>query len=405
MFFSRVKRMVTKIYAQKSYKTFCKNAEKQQYKVNVGIDKIKDGVIVNNFSDGFGIFTADGKFVESSRQFRGVRSQFVPKNIPENPPYVDKEVVFLGNVYPHFGHFLLEHMNRAYALVKPEFHDMSVVLINNYDLKEVPAYVYGLLEAMGIRKENIIILNTTTRFKTVYVPQQSFNIPFFYADSFVDAFECMAERTNGKDYEKIYVSRAKLSSGKTYGEEEIQNIFKRNGFHIIYPETLPLKEQISFMKNCRVLAGCAGTALHLSLFMPKGGTVIQIKRNKKIKDNFFIQNLINSAKKLNSFYVSGSVEKVHTSHGSEMPQIIGMTKYMREFFNDNGFAYNQDEKIPNDYELEQYITAMKQFKSKRGNPFFYNVKKIILKLLACFVPGRINRSRFRKYMKRLLGIA
>lgn len=397
--------MAIKFYTTLSYKLFCKKVQKHQRKIEVGIDTVPLGTIVNEHDSGFGVFTSDGKFVESSRQLRGKRSQFIPNKPTKNVPYVDKEVVYFGNVYPHFGHFLLEHMNRAWALENKKYQDMPIVLINNYDLKEAPEYIYSLLDLLGVKKENIIILNENTRFRSVHIPHQAFDIPIFYADEFTKPFETMAKRATGKDYDKIYVSRAKLARGKTFGEEAIQKIFELNGFHIIYPETLPLGEQISFMKNCRVLAGCAGTALHLSLFMPKGGTVIQIKRNRENKDNFDVQNLINSAKKMESFYISGSVEKVRSQHSTEMPQIIGLTKYMRAFFNDNNFIYNPELNIPSDKVWQQYTIAMQDFKSRRGVPVVYKIKNLLVKLLACFVPGRENRSRFRKYMKRLLGLS
>ena len=54
-----------------------------------------------------------------------------------------------------------------------------------------------------------------------------------------------------------------------------------------------MTEQIALVKNARVLAGCAGTALHLALFMAPGGVVVQIKRNARAKCNADIQNLIN----------------------------------------------------------------------------------------------------------------
>lgn len=393
--------MFTKFYAPGSYVRHCKARARAQYKINVEIDCVSGGTIVNEHENVFGVFDGNGVFVDASRQMRGGNCQFIPKFVADDKvPYVDSDVIYFGNVYPHFGHFLLEHMNRAWGMLKnAKLAGLQIVLVNSQNINPVPKYIYDLLDAFGIQHDKIIILNETTKFRNVYVPHQSFNIPCYYADEFANPFEYMVAQTDGMSYDKIYVSRAKLTSGRTYGENGIQEIFAKNGFHIIYPETMPLKQQISFMKNCRVLAGCAGTALHLALFMPRGGTVIQIKRNRIIKDNFDIQNMINSVKNLNSYYVAASVEQVRTPHSTRMPQIIGMTKYMKKFFDDNNFVYLPDTQIPTNAEWREYNAAINNFKATVGSPFIYKTKNLVIRLIACFIIGRERRGRFRKYMK------
>lgn len=388
-----------KFYAPNSYKRQCMARAHAQRKISVKTDCVSGGTIVNAHEHGFGVFDGNGKFVAASRQMRGHNCQFIPRDIPNNVPYVDADVIYFGNVYPHFGHFLLEHMNRAYGLLQDGMRNLPIVLVNNQNVNPVPKYIYDLLDALGVSRDKIIILNETTKFRNVYIPHQSFNIPLYYADEFSKPFEYMAAQMGGVGYDKIYVSRAKLKSGRTYGEDGIQEIFAKNGFHIIYPETMPLTEQISFMKNCRVLAGCAGTALHLALFMPRGGTVIQIKRNRVNKDNFDVQNMINSVKNFNSYYVAASVERVRTPHSTSMPQIIGLTKYIKKFFDDNGFKYSPNAQIPTDDDWREYNAAMEKFKAASSSPFIYKFKNLIIKLMACLIIGRERRGRFRKNMK------
>ena len=45
-------------------------------------------------------------------------------------PYIDEDAIFIGNVFPQFGHFLLEHMNRAYALLDDKYKNMKLILVN-----------------------------------------------------------------------------------------------------------------------------------------------------------------------------------------------------------------------------------------------------------------------------------
>ena len=180
--------MSIKFYTSLHYSQFCKRAAARQYVVPGGVDVIPDGTIVNAHERGFGVFDADGRFVAASAQMRGRRHQFVP-SVPEKVPYLDMDVVYFGNVYPHFGHFLLEHMNRAWGVLRDEMRELPIVLVNNQNINPVPKYTYDLLDCLGIARDNIIILNETARFRNVYIPHQAFNIPFYWTDDFVKAYE------------------------------------------------------------------------------------------------------------------------------------------------------------------------------------------------------------------------
>lgn len=398
--------MSIRCYADKSWLKWFNKETRNQYMRDVKINEYKNGIIVNEKLHGFGVFDENFRFVKSSAQVRKNNGNFYPKFNHENIPYVDANVVFVGNVYNQFGHFLLEHMNRAYAILDKKYADMKYVLINNKSVNPVPEYMFAFLELLGIKRENIIILEQTTRFKNVYVPDQGFNLPVYSSDKFGKTFDKIASNVNDPKtiYDKIYVSRAKLKSRKTYGEEKVQKIFERNGFKVIYPETLPLVDQIALMKGCRVLAGCAGTALHMALFMKSGGTVIQIKRNGMVKDNATTQYLINKTKNLDSVFINSSIEKIKTDHCADRPQIIGVDKNMAAFFKDFGFKTTAKDFEKDDDAFAEYEAAMTQYQSLHGTSGTEKLKHKIVRITSCFVPGRYNRSVYRRWLKGKLGI-
>ena len=373
---------------------------------DVHISEYHNGIIVNEKLRGFGVFDEHFHFVKSSSQVRKNNGNFYPKFNHNNIPCVDEDVVFVGNVYNQFGHFLLEHMNRAYARLDDKYKNMKYVLINNKSVDPVPEYMFTLLELLGIKRQNILILEHTTQFRNVYVPDQGFNLPVYSSDKFGQTFQKIADNVKSEKtvYDKIYVSRAKLKSRKTYGEEKIQQIFERNGYKVIYPETLPLEQQIAIIKDCKYLAGCAGTALHLALFMKPGGTVIQIKRNSLNEDSAPTQYLINNTKQLNSIFINASIETVRTDHGSETPQIIGVNDNMRKFFEDFHFKM-----VKSDFEFDavahdEYEHALVEYQSVHGTKFMELVKRKIVRITACFIPGRYNRSVYRRWLKKKFGL-
>lgn len=312
--------------------------------------------------------------------------------------YVDKEVIYLGQTPGHFGHFLINTLDRAWPLTIDEFKDKAVVIIKTYYNNE--SY-YSLLEYLGVRKENIIILDKTTQFKSVLVPQRSFKHKEIISQQFVDTFKKIASNiTKSYPYNKIYVSRTNFvnknnSGNMLFGEKQIENIFKQKGYHVIYPESLTIAEQIGYMKNCRHLAGVAGTALHLALFMQDGGEVVQINRSKC--SFAYAQMQINNIKQHHSVYIDASIEKYKTNHSALVPQIIGCNKYVQDFLKSSKFVFSQSDiaEQPNVY--SDYLQACKntlRLKFVRSR-FLHQLIAVMVRIICVFIPSRQLRHAIR----------
>lgn len=390
------------IYADNKYcKYLCGKINKFYKKNPPKLLCVPKGIIANHPGVGFGVFDKDSRFVKSSIQnHKGQKGQIVPKFNLNDVKYINSDVMFLCHTgHNHFGHFLLEQINRAWCLCNKNFQGIKLVIIDEKNIGKIPNFVYELLGLLGVKKQDVILLNKTTQFKNVYIPEAGFDMVSFYTDKFIEMYNKMSNKIpNDKIYDKIYVSRyAMPEDRRTFGENKIQKIFEKNGYKIIYPEKLPLKKQIALVKNCKILAGCAGTALHLALFMKKGEKVIQIKRNSIVNDNAPIQYLINMAKGLDSVFIAGSVESRKTEHWSFVPQVIGVTPYMKQFFDDNGFMYNSDDLIVDEKEMTVYKNMLKKFPYK--NPVVKWIQRKFIHFSSCLIPGRIARKKYRNFLR------
>ncbi len=400
--------MSYKVYGDEKYKKYLAHQIRRQKMCEMNIECVPNGIIVNEHLHGFGVFDSNFKFVKSSSQVRENNGQFIPKFNHKNIPYIDADAVFVGNVMPQFGHFLLEHMNRAYAFLDPKFKNAKAVLIDNKSVSPVPEYMFRLLELVGVKRENIIILTQTTRFRNVYVPRQGYNLPVYSSAEFGATYQKIASnfKIPKSAPRKIYMSRCKLKSRKTYGEEAVQNVFQKNGFTIFYPETMTLDEQIKTVAGAEVLAGCAGSALHLSLMMKPGGTVIQLKRNRLNKDNASTQYLLNRTVNLNSIFICASCEKVKTGHGAEAPQVIGGgNKYLKEFFDDYGFKYTARDIAPDAGAMKEYDAALQEYIKSHGSRLSVLIRRKIVRFSACLIPGRENRNHWRHWLRAKLKLS
>jgi len=377
---------------------------------SLNIKCIPNGIIaIGRTAYSFGVFDEKGVYVKESMLLRCKR---MGNSIPTastmiNPQYLDCDAVYLGDLgNPSFGHYILENWNRAYAFCDEKYRKMKFVLVNDMRIESIPNFVAELARLLGISPENFIFLNESTRFRNVYVPEQGFMMAQFSTKEFGKIYAQIAEKVKEKTvFEKIYMSRAALKHRKTYGEEKVQGIFEKNGYRIVYPEQLPLEEQIALVKNCKSLAGCAGTALHLALFMPNGGNVIQLKRNKRKSDNCGVQYLITQAKGIDLVVIEASIEKYKTKHFDKYPQIIGVTEHLKRFFDDNGFTYSSEDIDYDRQSYEEYIRANEDFLTNLGRSRLERrLQELIVQAMACFIPSRLHRNAFRGKMRKLFGI-
>lgn len=390
-------------YSDDKYKRFLmQKIAKISCRDDMDIDTVAGGsFIIDTNTGAFGVFDDRGILVNSSLQYRGKTAQFIPKFYAPDD-YMDCDAVFLGNTYPHFGHFLLEHLNRGWGIAQINSKNIKYVLVDNQNMG-AKQWMIEFLKLAGVPEKDILILNKSMRFNKIYIPYQSLNIVSgWYGNEFKNVFNVMRENS-GSDtvYDKVYVSRAKLNDYmRVWGEEKVQHIFEKNGFKVIYPETMPLSQQIAIISHAKVLAGCAGTALHLALIMCDGTRVIQLNRTSAVKDNGEIQYRLCMIKNQDIDIISASVEEFQSTHGGfHAPQIIGVNKYLKQFFDENNFKYDDDDLAIDKDALAEYRARLDEFKKNNGGQFYIKFKKKFIKYVSCIVPGRVRRGKFRKWLK------
>lgn len=373
---------------------------------NISIDDInfvEYGTICVDAADMSGVvYDASGNLCAMSitRRFGGHMhiSKFKPTQ-----NFIDETVVFAGGgyIFRHFGHFLIEGMGRLYPALDATYKNKKFVFVVGRKTKSLPGFVMKFLAGLGINSDNIILINKTTRFRGVYVPPQGAIITQYISPMMMQVFDKIAENLGNakiKTYDKIYLSRGKMNDGRTFGEKSIEKIFAKNGYKIIYPETLPLSHQITLAHNCKYMAGTAGTALHLALFMRVGGTVIQIKRNSLPGDNAGIQHDICNLRKLNFTYIDGSIEIIPSLHFTSQPQILGVTPELKQFFIDNNFRFSTRDIVPDtDAWMAYEVQLHKHIKHQR----YKKIIKPIARFVSMFGITKYRRKNIREFIMRI----
>lgn len=382
------------------------NEEKYPDLIIDDVEEIERGIIVLDHSfQNTGVYYPDGQLCAPS-----ILQRYEIKDILHKykkhisiKQYIDEEVIYIGTGYmfEHFGHFLIEGTSRLWPLLYPKYKNMKVA-ISLKNRKDIPSFVRKMLNALGVLDSNIIIVNKNTQFAKVFIPHQSSIVDVNILPITKQVFDKIASELGNENiqtYEKIYLSRGAMNDGRTFGEAKIENMFAKNGYKIIYPEKLPLEQQITLAHCCKELAGTAGSALHLAFFMKPGGRVIQIKRNSNNSDNINIQNMIGVVSHLETVLIYGSIETHQTEHFTLAPQIIGVTPQMIRFFNDNGFEYDESDLTPDNAEFEKYKNQLKKYTKHQK---FIKIMNFPIRVISLFGITKQGRECVREFLRSLI---
>jgi len=124
-----------------------------------------------------------------------------------------------------------------------------------------------------------------------------------------------------------------------------------------------------------------------------------LKRNSKDDCSAPTQYMINNTLDLKSVFISPSVEETPTGHFTNAPQIIAVNKYMKQFLDDFGFKYTDEDIAENREVLAEYRAQMVEYKKTQGSVRANKIKHALIKYSACLIPGRERRGRYRAYLK------
>lgn len=215
----------------------------------------EDAIITAN-----GCYDSNGNIIEVSKHKRG--RQTSPGSFPIqnyssttecNPDKTIDEAYFINyaNV-GHWGHFLTETIARVNHL---DGDSMNVISVGN--LGAIPK-IYP--------QHNYSYFTTPIRCKKLILPIPTMVNCYSVFPEHIDSCRKLGDYYGRGEigYDKVYLSRTKLSRGNrwTEGEPELERLLKDAGWNIIHMQEHSAKEQIGILENSRIISGCIGSAFH-----------------------------------------------------------------------------------------------------------------------------------------------
>lgn len=245
--------------------------------------------------------------------------------------YIDEDVVFLGALSSHYGHFITEGLSRLWFFLNQENECLKAVYISD----SIGNRFLDCFKFFGIEDKNLLEITKPTRFRSVIVPEQSIRLHDFYHLKYKQTIDRIKEKIEPAQYKKVFFSKAKSGNGRGIGELPIQNVFEENGFAIFYPEKMSMRETISVIKGCNEFVATSGTNIHNSIFMNDGEEAICINRSAHFHP---LQIMIDRMKKLRVSYIDAFVFSSDKNFG-DAPCFLATTSLLLSFFKSKKMRY------------------------------------------------------------------
>ena len=139
-----------------------------------------------------GVLNQSGEYITESCQ----KNRFEKGYSVENTKFENRRVLYFGYFKKHWGHFLMECLTRMWVFASEyeNYKDISIIYLPQDSSQKIDGNYLELLKLLGIRENQLEMLQEPTTFSEVLIPEKSNYIYGYYTREFKSIFEKI--RTN-----------------------------------------------------------------------------------------------------------------------------------------------------------------------------------------------------------------
>lgn len=212
-----------------------------------------------------GVYSKDGEFVALSRLVRNGNRLTFPAQF-EAETTEQRNAVYCGRWFDHFGHFILESLARLWC--SDDYPDHVLCWsVPEGETARPKQWQLDLVKFLCGERE-LMFINEPTRFLQVVVPKAGFEIPGRFSTEHVRFL-----RSHGRPYAPmpktfLWLSRSKVEPAYGLLNSDVLELhLAATGWQIIYPELLSVEEQVNLLAGAERIAGEEGSALHMLMLV------------------------------------------------------------------------------------------------------------------------------------------
>lgn len=278
--------------------------------------------------------------VEGKLTYRSyLNSQIDVDGISPNDTSADGKVIYLGDFLNIWGHCITDNLKRIWYLKTEEGKKLVEmgykIVCTSKKAKSLSKAFIELLAYIGINGNEIQVVSYGSKYKEIIVPEDCFTVTHQYYKEYKDIIDEIRNKIPIREnsYQKVYFSRSKLKNGRDFGEGVIENLFVQLGYKIIYPETLPLKEQLEILRNCKCFAATEGSVSHVAMFCSDGVKCTIVRKTVSLNGYQFSVNMLRN---LDVTYLDAHASLFRIFDGSYGPFLMYVNENVVSFAKDHG---------------------------------------------------------------------
>ncbi|GAA2124494.1 glycosyltransferase family 61 protein [Nocardioides bigeumensis] len=261
------------------------------------------------------VYDADGRLVRRSQRLGGLGgAQRVAADanrlgpLTVEPERLAGHWMYGGHWFRHFGHFFTETITTLW----PEPPADCDGLVFHAYYRETPppdSWQPDLLELAGYGGLPIrLVQHTPMVVEQLTVPSRPVVLNGWAHPEAALVWDRVVTAAGGPatGTERLFLSRSKFEAeggnpireARTSAEWNagLDAAFTERGFEVVHPQDLSVRDQVRLVAGAGMLAGSAGTALHLAAFGPGGRRVLEVGDARLPESMNPMQRVINAAR-------------------------------------------------------------------------------------------------------------
>lgn len=215
------------------------------------------------------------------RQLTNTSGEFGSHFRGYNERTVDGELFSFDAAFPgHFGHVTTEQLSHMWGWESARERNPAVRPIVSVTRSGMPAFQRQLFSALGIDPDSIELIRPD---EAVHVESIITSTPAFENPHFVDLdmrrvwqnllHGFPPDVATGRP-EKVFISRKPGTPRAASNCLEIERLFEKHGFVVVYPEDLSYAEQAHTFAAAKVIGGFTGSGMFTMMFNPDAKIIL-----------------------------------------------------------------------------------------------------------------------------------
>ena len=210
---------------------------------------------------------------------------------------IDGETLWITDYWSSgYFHWLTDTLSRLFVV---RDRNLPLILPASYESRD---FVKASLDAFAITAVDFIKPDEVVECRTLLLPTHTAPSGH-YNDEVIRGVRRVlltAYGSTSEAEERIYLSRKLAGKRRIVNEDEAVQILSKYGFQVVHAEELSFERQVQLFSQTRYLVANHGAGLTNMLFMPEGGSVLELRHQAdRIRNWFFI---LSSALNLDYFY-------------------------------------------------------------------------------------------------------